>query len=720
MINKAFKFCWLCAIVFLIACSSPERTAVSAEDQKIDSLIRLMTLEEKVGMIHASSSFTSGGVERLGIPELVMSDGPHGVRKEHGRDWTPDENADDSVSYLPVGIALAATWNPDLGYQFGKVLGSEARHRGKDVILGPGVNIIRTPLNGRNFEYMSEDPYLISSMVVNYIKGVQDQGTAACVKHYVANNQETDRNSVNVTMSERALREIYLPGFKAAVVDGGVYTVMGAYNRFRGQFCTHNSYLINDILKDEWGFKGVMMSDWGAVHNTMEALENGTDLEMGTDLGMLPNPDYNKFFLADTVINLVKSGKVDESILDDKVRRILRVLFRTRMAHESKSGEYNTPAHQQATLKIAEEAIVLLKNEDNMLPLNLEKIKSIAVIGANATRKHAGAGGSSQVNAKYEITPLEGLKRITGNRVKINYAGGYVVSKSGAADPALIREAVKAASSSEAVVFVGGWIHGYSDSWNDNAFDSEGVDKENIVLPFGQNELINAVLKANPNTVVVLMGGGAADMSSWLDRTKAVIQAWYPGMEGGNALAKIIMGEVNPSGKLPVTFPKRLEDVSAHAVGEYPGKDGNVEYKDDIFVGYRYTDTKKIDPLFCFGHGLSYTSFDFENMSSVVSGKQVAVKLTVKNTGSREGAEVVQIYVHDDSSSVTRPDKELKAFKKVFLQPGESKEIEFNLNEEAFRFFDEHSRKWIVEPGAFTILAGNSSRNIKLTTRVEL
>lgn len=370
-----------------------------------------MTLEEKVGMIHGNSSFTSAGIERLGIPELVTSDGPHGVRVEHGRDWTVDTNVDDAATYLPTGNTLAATWNTDLGYQFGAVLGSEANYRGKDVILGPGVNIIRSPLCGRNFEYLSEDPYLISKMAVGYIKGVQDQGVSACVKHYAANNEEVDRNTVDVQMSERALREIYLPAFKAAVVDGGVNTVMGSYNKFRGQYATHNEYLVKKILKGEWGFKGVLMSDWGAVHNTMEAMQNGTDLEMGTDLGMLPNPNYNKFFMADTVLALVKSGKLSEQLIDEKVRRILWVMFKTNMIDGKRQpGSFNTKEHQKVALKVAEEGIVLLKNENGILPLQKNDLKSIAVIGENANRPNSMGGGSSQVKAKYEITLLQGLK----------------------------------------------------------------------------------------------------------------------------------------------------------------------------------------------------------------------------------------------------------------------------------------------------------------------
>lgn len=706
-------------LLVLAACNQKQKTTSSME-VKIDSLISLMTLEEKVNLIHSESAFTSGGVERLGIPHWVMSDGPHGVRKEHGTDYVPDQGVSDSVTYLPVGVALASTWNTQLGYEYGKVLGEEAKARGKDVILGPGVNIIRTPVNGRNFEYLSEDPYLASKMVIGYVKGVQDQDIATSVKHFAANNQEVDRKAVNVEMSERALREIYLPGFKAAVVDGGAYTVMGAYNKFRGQFCTHNDYLVNNILKKEWNFQGVLMSDWGAVQNTMEAINNGTDLEMGTDLLLGPNPDYGKYFLGDTVISLVKSGAVDVKLIDEKVRRILRIMFKTKVFGGRTPSQINTKEHQAVALQVAEEAIVLLKN-DNILPIDRTKVKSIVVIGANGTRKHAGAGGSSQVNAKYEVTPLEGITRLAGSNIKLSFVQGYEITKEGKANPKLIQEAVKAAASADLVIYAGGWIHGFSDAWNDNAFDSESVDKPGINLPFGQDELLKAVVKANANTVVVLNSGAATDMQAWGAQAKGIIQSWYAGMEGGTALAKILFGETNPSGKLPMTFPKKLEDIPAHnpAIGEYPGKDLVVHYNEGILVGYRYFDTKRVEPLFAFGHGLSYTTFVMENLKAEKQGNTVTVSVIVKNTGKVAGAEVVQIYVKDDQASVERPEKELKAFEKVFLQAGESKTISISLDETAFQFYSEEKKQWVLEPGAFSILVGNASRNITQMATVQ-
>lgn len=715
MFRNTFKKLPAAILLFASYSLQAQSTADKDIDAKVNATLKKLTLEEKVAMIHANSGFTSTGVPRLGIREIVMSDGPHGVRPEQGRYWVQTEKVLDSGTYLPTGVCLAATWNPALGYAFGSVLGSEAAWRGKDIILGPGINIIRTPVNGRNFEYQSEDPYLVSRMVVGYIKGVQDQGVSACVKHYAANNIETRRNFVNVLMSERALREIYLPGFKAAVTEANVNTLMGAYNKFRGQYCTHNDYLMNQVLKKEWGFKGFVMSDWGAVHNTIEALYYGCDLEMGTDLSMLPNPNYGKFFMGDTVIALVKSGKVVESIVDEKVRRILYVMYKTNIIEgQRKKGEYNTPAHQQTAEKIAEEGIVLLKNENNTLPLSAS-VKSVAMIGYNADRKQSMGGGSSQIKAFYEITPLQGLKTLAGNKINITYSKGYNIARGAKADPALISEAVDAAKKADVAIVVGGWTHGYNYSvWSDNAYDAEDTDKPDMSMPFGQDELIKAVVAANPKTIVVLIGGGAIDMSQWVNKTPAIVQAWYPGMEGGTALAKILLGQINPSGKLPMTFPKTLADVPAERLGMYSNDSLTMYYTDDIYVGYRYFDTYKVEPQFAFGHGLSYTSFAYSNLK--VNGN--AVTFTVKNTGKVAGAEVAQLYVKQEKASLPRPEKELKGFEKIALQPGEEKQVTIALTEDAFKYFDDNKHAWVLEPGTFDILVGGSSRDIKLNGKV--
>jgi len=690
-----------------------------AAEKKITALIKKMTLAEKIGMIHGNSSFTSGGVKRLGIPELTMSDGPHGVRPEHGRGWNLLNKGDDSSTYLPTNITLASTWNPALGYAFGSVLGSEAKYRGKDVILGPGINIMRTPLNGRNFEYMSEDPYLISKMVVGYIKGVQDQGISACVKHFLANNQETRRDGINVMMSERALREIYMPGFKAAIMEGGVNTIMGAYNKFRGEYCTYNDYLVNKVLKGEWGFKGLMMSDWGAIHTTKDALLGGADLEMGTDLSMKPKPDYNKFFLGDAALKIVKSGEVKEAIIDDKVRRILRIMFKTHMFDKRTPGSYGTKAHALVAKKVAEEGIILLKNADHILPL--KNIKTVAMIGANADRPNAFGGGSSQIRARYEVTALQGLQTLGGNSLNITYTPGYTIARNAVASAAQIKEAVDAASKADVAIVVGGWTHGYNyNVWADNAYDAEDTDKPDMEMPFGQNELIKAVIKANRNTIVVLYGGGPINVSQWIGDAKSVLQVGYPGQEGGTALAEILMGKINPSGKLTVTWPEKLEDSPAHKLGEYPGDGTNITYKDDIYVGYRYYDTYKVKPRFAFGHGLSYTNFKYSNISVTPSKQTALVTFEIKNTGKISGAEVAQLYVKDDHSSIKRPEKELKAFKKVFLKPGESKVVTLKLNADAFKYYNEDKKGWVLEPGKFDVLIGGAADDIELQKSVHL
>ncbi len=718
----------LLMIVFVLpSCQQGEDTKKANDEDietRIDALMEELTLQEKITMIHASSAFTSGGVERLNIPELVMSDGPHGVRHEHGRDWAKDENVLDSSTYLPVGTALAATWNTDLGYKFGEVLGSEAQFRGKDVILGPGLNIIRSPLNGRNFEYLTEDPYLNSRMVVGYIKGVQKHGVAASAKHYVANSLEFDREYVNVEMSDRALREIYLPGYKAAVQEGEALTVMAAYNKFRGVYCAHSTYLLDDILKEEYGFEGLVVSDWAAVKNTMEAVQAGVDIEMGTDLTMFADTlDYRNFFLGDTLLTLVENGTVDEALIDKKVRRILRVMFRLGKFDDVKfNGEYNTKAHQQIARDIADEAIVLLKNEDNLLPLKKDDIKKVAVIGVNATRKQAGGGGSSQVKAFYEITPLQGLQNLLGNDVEIEYAPGYEITKDGKVNEKLIKEAAAVAKNADAVIYVGGLIHGYTDEWNDNAYDAEAIDKSDMYLPFGQDKLINTLLVDNPNMVVVLVDGGPVDMRNWESQTKSIVQAWYAGMEGGNALADILFGNVNPSGKLPMTFPTKLEDSPAHSLASYPNKENMlIDHKEGIFVGYRYFDTYKVEPAFAFGHGLSYTTFDYSDLKVTKKGKdKVKVSVTVTNSGKVAGKEVAQFYVKDEVSALKRPEKELKAFQKIALEAGKSATVEVELNAESFSYYDDTKGEWVLEAGKFTISVGASSKDIRLSEDVEL
>lgn len=563
-------------------------------EKRIEKLIKKMTLEEKVGLLHGNSKFYVAGVERLGIPEWSLSDGPHGVRAEINRhDWAYAGWTNDSASYFPTGTAFAAAWNPELAYRRGEVLGEEARWRKKDVLLGPGVNIIRSPLCGRNFEYMSEDPYMNSVLAVAYIKGLQSRDVACSVKHFAVNNQETNRTTVDVECSERALREIYLPAFKAAVQEGGALTVMAAYNKFRGEFCAENNYLVRKILRNEWGFDGVYVTDWGAAHSTVPSMEAGLDLEMGTLIDK-----YEDWYYANPLIEAVKSGKVPMSLVDEKVGDVLRVMIKTNVLDPKKRfgpGSMNTKEHQQATYDAAAEAIVLLKNQNNLLPLDFSSIKSLAVIGDNATRKHSNGGLSSEIKAVYEVTPLEALRAKWGDKVDIRFAQGYeklstfvegsnngqssgtFSSKTQESD-ALLKEAVEVARTSDVALLVCGLNHDY---------DTESFDRLNMDIPYGQVELIQEVVKANPRTIVVMIAGSPLNMAAVDICSPAIVWAWFNGMEGGNALVDVLSGKVNPSGKMPFTTPVSLDQSPAHALGNFPGRDLKVNYEEDILVGYR-------------------------------------------------------------------------------------------------------------------------------------
>ncbi len=677
-------------------------------EEKANQLIHQMTLKEKISMLHGNSKFTISGVKRLGIPEWHMSDGPHGVREEINRDnWNPAGWTNDYSTYFPTGTALAATWNPELSRLQGEALGEEARARGKDVMLGPGINIIRSPLGGRNFEYESEDPFLISQMCVPYIQGIQSRDVAACIKHYLANNQETDRMDVDVTMSERALREIYLPGFKAAVKQGHVYTLMGAYDKFRGNWCCENSYLMNTILRKELGFKGATISDWAAVHSTVKTALAGLDVEMGTD-----KKDYNAYFLADSLMQAVKEGLVPERLIDQKVKNILCVMLRTKVLGGDRfKGSINTDAHHQVAYKVASESVVLLKNENNLLPFRKTALKSIAVIGDNATRKQSLGGESSAIKAFYERTPLDGLKARLGDAVAIHFAQGYKMGVPITSDQ--IDEAVKQAKASDVAVIFAGLNHDY---------DTEGKDRPDMDLPYGQENLIKAVVAANPRTVLVLIAGSPVDMSRLNPIVPAILWGWYNGMESGNALADVLLGKVNPSGKMPFTVPVSLKDSPAHAMGNFPGKDKKVNYEEGILVGYRWFDTKEIKPMYAFGEGLSYTTFKYFNprVSKKEYGKedQIELRFTLKNTGKYPGAEIAQLYVSKPESKVERAEKELKAFKKVFLKQGESKEVVLTVRARDLSYFNEAGHAWTLESGKYLLKIGSSSQNIKFSSEI--
>lgn len=713
---KQFVFGFTCTMMTYLV-NAQQVANDNKQEERIRSLISQMTLQEKVSLLHGNSKFYVSGIKRLGIPEWALSDGPHGVRAEINRDdWAYAGWTNDSATCFPPGTALAATWNPKLAYERGIVLGEEARFRKKDILLGPGINIIRSPLCGRNFEYMSEDPFLISRMSVAYIKALQSKDVAASVKHWLANNQEEDRGTVDVIMSERALREIYLPGFKASVMEGGAYTVMAAYNKFKGDWCSENEYLNREILRKEFGFKGVLMTDWSAAHTTVKAALTGLDLEMGTD-----KKDYNEWYFANPLIKAVEERKVPMSVVDEKVANVLRVMMRTKMFDESnrEKGKMNTKEHQQAAYNDAAEAAVLLQNKGNILPLHFNKIKSIAVIGDNATRKHCGGGLSSEIKTLYEITPLDAIQKKFGATVKINFAQGYEKqsifkegsnagqSSSDKVDWKLIDEAVKVAKESEVVIIFGGLNHD---------FDTESFDKQNMDLPYGQDILIREVAKANPNTVVVIIAGSPVKLSGIVHRVPSILWSWFGGMEAGNAVADLLSGKVNPSGKMPFTLPVSLDQSPAHALGNFPGRNLTVNYEEDILVGYRWFDTKKIQPQVPFGYGLSYSNFSISNFAtdktSYTRGETIRAKCTIKNTGSKYGAEVAQLYVSDPVCSVMRPEKELKAFEKVFLKPGESKTIELNVKVADLAFYDESKKGWNTEAGEYILQLGSSSRDI--------
>ena len=708
------------------------------EDRIEDALSRI-TVEEKVALIHAQSKFSSPGVARLGIPEFWMTDGPHGIRPEVLWDeWNQAGWTNDSCVAFPALTCLAATWNPEAALLYGQSIGEEARYRNKTVLLGPGVNIYRTPLNGRNFEYMGEDPYLASQMVVPYVKGVQQNGVAACVKHYALNNQEINRHTTNVIVDDRALYEIYLPAFKAAVQEGKAWAIMGSYNLYKNQHNCHNRYLLNDILKGEWGFDGVVVSDWGGVHNTEEAIYNGMDMEFGSwtnGLSKGMGNAYDNYYLAHPYLKQIKEGKIGTKELDDKVRRILRLAFRTTMNRNRPYGAMLSEEHIAAARKIGEEGIVLLQNKKNILPIDLNRTKKIAVIGENALKMMTVGGGSSSLKVQYECSPLDGIKRRIGDGIEISYARGYVGDTGGQFDGVssgqnlkddrsarqLIEEAVRIAQSADYVIFIGGLN-------KSGHQDCEDTDRKGLELPYKQDKVIGALAKVNKNLIVVNISGNAVAMP-WISEVPAVIQAWYLGTEAGNAIASVLVGDVNPSGKLPFTFPEKLEDVGAHQLGDYPGRqreDGifDDKYNESIFVGYRLKDKQKIRPLFPFGHGLSYTTFAYGkatvNKKVMKIDEQIAITVPITNTGKRIGSEIVQLYISDLKSSLPRPVKELKGFSKIQLAPGETQEVTFLIDKQALSFFNDSRHEWVAEPGKFEAQIAASATDIKSKVTFEL
>lgn len=712
-------------------------------EQRIEDALSRMTLKEKINIIHAQSKFSAPGVPRLGIPELWCTDGPMGVRPEVLWDeWEQAEWTNDSCTAFPALSCLAATWNPDMALLYGKSIGEEARFRNKNVLLGPGINIYRTPLCGRNFEYMGEDPYLTSNMAVPYIQGVQSNGVAVCVKHFALNNNEINRHTSNPIVDDRTLYEIYLPGFKAAATEGKAWSFMGGYNLFRGEHASYNPILMNQILKGEWQWDGAVISDWGAVHDTRTAVTGGLDMEFGswTD-GLTEGASnaYDNYWLANPYLKGIQDGIYTEKELNDKVRRVLRLTFRTAMNSKKPWGSMVSDEHKVACRKIGEEGVVLLQNNTGLLPIDLSKVRRIAVIGENAIKMMTVGGGSSSLKAKYEITPLDGLKKRIGNQAEIIYARGYVGDTAGEFNGVktgqnlqdnrsaeeLKAEAIHVAKNADVVLFIGGLNKSEHQ-------DCEGTDRETMELPYNQNELIMELFKANENLVVVNISGTGVAMP-WKDQVHSILQAWYLGSENGNTLASVLLGDVNPSGKLPYTYYSSLDQCGAHKLGEYPGHKGidalgnevfDIPYNEGIFVGYRFIDKNRLKPTFPFGHGLSYTTFEYGKAEAdrkiMENNEKLVITVPVTNTGSRAGAEVIQLYIRDLKSSLPRPVKELKGFCKVVLQPNETKQVSFTVTAEELAYFDDAKHQWVAEPGKFEALVAASSADIRTKVSFEL
>lgn len=711
-------------LLAVMSCSERQR-----EDRVVERLLSQLTLEEKIGMVHANTMFSSGGVERLGIPSLKYTDGPHGVRWESvDNGWKSLEWGNDACTYLPALSALTATWNRDLARQYGEVLGEECKARGKHVNLAPGVNINRTVLNGRTWEYMSEDPYISAEMAVPYIQGVQSKGVASCVKHFALNSQAWHQYTISSEVDDRTMHEIYMPAFEASICRAGAMAVMPAYNKVRGKWCSESRWLLDTLLRGELGFDGLVVSDWNGVHNTVETALAGTDVEMGTAIKENGLYAFDKYYFANPLLEKIKDGTVPESVLDEKVRNILRLMHRLDLIGAEPydttgmASRLATPAHVEVARKVAEESVVLLKN-DCFLPLNPNQYNRIAVIGANADQVFAHGGGSTKLKAKYEVTPLQGLKNLLGPDVVIDYAPGYklrnkqyVAAYHKFTDefdmlwPEMVEEAVQKAAAADLVIYVGGLTH-------EHGMDCEGYDRPDMKLPYRQDELISAVMEANPNTVVVLMAGSPVELGEWHESARALVNCSFIGMEGGNVLADVLFGNVNPSGKLTTTWSMKLSDMPDHAIGEYPGADEKVHFNEGIMVGYRYFDTYGVVPMYEFGYGLSYTDFKYSDLEMEPvwkDGSRYKLSFKVTNVGEVKGKESAQVYVRQNESSAVRPYKELKGFDKVELLPGETKQVTVYLDRRSLSWYDAQKKAWVAEDGMYSVFVGASSRDVRL------
>lgn len=750
------KYLYSAALLILAAgCASlSPQDRLTVNDKKINKIIAQMTLEEKVEMLHSKTNMSSEGVPRLGIQDIKYTDGPFGIREENGDGFRSLGWTLDSATYFPTGSALAATWSKEMAYKNGWAMGKEGRLRGKDIILGPAINIQRLPVGGRTYEYLSEDPVLSARLSVEYTKGSQDAGTAVCLKHYALNNQETDRGSVNVIADERTMREIYLKPFEAAIKEGGAMCVMPAYNKVNGFYCSENAHLNNEILRDEWGFKGMTVSDWGGTHSTMGAALGGLCVQMTGDN-----------YFGQALIDSVRNGALDEAVVDAKVREILRLRFAIEPVPENVANTIMTsqPETQKIAYEIAQKSIVLLKNETGNLPI-AKDVKKIAVIGQNAVLTTAAGGIGAGVKTLYEITPLEGIQaRAEKAGVEVVYAPGYknyqmrmgwgrpsagpvnpLVANSidEPADPALLAEAVALAKDADMVIFFGG---------TNKSIETEGSDRKNIDLPCGQNEVIKALYEANPNVATVLISGGPTDLRYLEPYSPAIVQGWWNGLEGGTALAEVLFGDIAPSGKLPFTFPLKLEDSPAYATGSFPGEgsgedlftlmyrldatgytreqiqeyiaslpDPVSEYREGILVGYRWYDTKDVPVMYAFGHGLSYVEFEYGALTCKQKKDKIQVSFDLKNLGDMEADEVAQLYVKRLDSKIERAEKELEAFERVALKAGETKNVtlEFPLSELAH--WDNETNGWVLEPGKIEILVGSASNDIRQSIQTEI
>ncbi|MFZ5941232.1 MAG: glycoside hydrolase family 3 C-terminal domain-containing protein [Bacteroidota bacterium] len=764
----------LLVILSAVSCNRVQvkQSALLKNEARIDSLISVMTLEEKIEMLHAKHMFVSAGVERLGIADMNYVDGPFGIREELEPDgWSPLGWETDRSTFFPTGSALAATWSPELAYAYGTAMAKEARLRGKDMLLGPAINIQRIPTGGRTYEYLSEDPFLSSRLSVGYTKGVQDNGVAVCLKHYALNNQEDNRGMVNVVIGERAMREVYLPPFQAAVEEADAWGVMSAYNKVNGYWCSENDILLNKILRDDWGFAGMVVSDWSGTHSTVPAIMSGLNVEMP-----------GKFYLGQALLDSVNAGAVPMEVIDQRVREILRVRLAVAPVPADQANKVLTsqPESQKTAYDVACKSIVLLKN-DGILPLDLSAKPVIAVIGANARQTMANGGLGAGVKALYEFTPLEGLLNRIGDKAELIYAEGYVpvvydwvrfqgkrspeenarIDKARALRSAeLEKEALALAGKADIILFIGG---------DNRAVESEGNDRTDIFLPSGQDQLIRKLADINPNIVTVLTSGAPNDLNVVNPLSKALLISWFNGSEGGNALADVLTGAVSPSGRLPFTLPLKLEDVPAYALGNYPqgaktkdifaglisddepGK-GKVEdkvededkdedkaedkdkdevgdpniafYSEESLVGYRWYETKNIPVMYPFGYGLSYTTFSYSDLVAEKdmyrSGETIAVSFNLTNTGSVAADEVPQLYVHRVNPAVEWPAKELKAFTRVNLAPGETRQVKLEIPVESLRYWNEELQQWSDDPCEIELLLGASVRDVKLTGKVRI